>query len=414
MLTDKVDRILTHKVFGIPIFLGIMGLVFLLTFTLGDGIKGVFEGWLESFSEGAADALLAINAGPILTSLIVDGIIAGVGTVLTFLPNIAILFLLLAFLEDSGYMARVAYIMNGIMGKIGLSGKAFIPMLLGFGCTVPAIMATRTLENARDRRKTILITPFMSCSAKIPIYVLITGMFFEKYASLVALSMYIIGLVTGLITAFVATKIEDRADKLTGAKDSVEVNHLLIELPEYKTPNLYSIAIYVWENVKEYITKAGTTIFLASVVLWFILRFGTGGYVEDMSQSFGAAVGRFLAPILKPAGLGFWQIGVALIAGLAAKEVVASSLGILFGITNLDSIAGLSAMNESLAALGFGSLNAFSMMIFVLFYTPCVAAIAVISQELKSVKWTTFVVVFQIVFAWLASTLFYQVASLFI
>lgn len=414
MLTDKVDRILTHKVFGIPIFLGIMGLVFLLTFTLGDGIKGVFEGWLESFSEGAADALLAINAGPILTSLIVDGIIAGVGTVLTFLPNIAILFLLLAFLEDSGYMARVAYIMNGIMGKIGLSGKAFIPMLLGFGCTVPAIMATRTLENARDRRKTILITPFMSCSAKIPIYVLITGMFFEKYASLVALSMYIIGLVTGLITAFVATKIEDRADKLTGAKDSVEVNHLLIELPEYKTPNLYSIAIYVWENVKEYITKAGTTIFLASVVLWFILRFGTGGYVEDMSQSFGAAVGRFLAPILKPAGLGFWQIGVALIAGLAAKEVVASSLGILFGITNLDSIAGLSAMNESLAALGFGSLNAFSMMIFVLFYTPCVAAIAVIAQELKSVKWTTFVVVFQIVFAWLASTLFYQVASLFI
>lgn len=412
--TDRVDGILTHRIFGIPIFLGIMGLVFLLTFTLGDGIKGIFEGWLESFSEGAADALLAINAGEILTSLIVDGIIAGVGTVLTFLPNIAILFLALAFLEDSGYMARVAYVMNGIMNKIGLSGKAFIPMLLGFGCTVPAIMATRTLENARDRRKTILITPFMSCSAKIPIYVLLSSMFFGEYKSLAALSMYIIGLVTGLITAYVVTKIENKADESKETSEEAEINHLLIELPEYKTPNTYSIAIYVWENVKEYITKAGTTIFLASVVLWFLLRFGTSGYVEDMSQSFGAATGRFLAPILRPAGLGFWQIGVSLIAGLAAKEVVASSLGILFGITNLDSAAGLTAMSESLAALGFGTLNAYSMMIFVLFYTPCVAAIAVIAKELKSVKWTVFVFVFQIAFALLASTLFYQIGSLFI
>jgi ferrous iron transport protein B len=409
-LTDKVDGLLTHRIWGIPIFFGIMGLVFLLTFTLGDGIKGILEGWLESLSIWSAAGLLALNAGPILTSLIVDGIIAGVGTILTFLPNIAILFLALAFLEDSGYMARVTYVMNGVMNKVGLSGRAVIPMLLGFGCTVPAIMATRTLENERDRRKTILITPFMSCSAKIPVYVLLSGMFFGNYASLAALSMYIIGVIAGLFTAFVATKIENKADQ----SKAPDVNQLLIELPEYKSPNAYSILIYVWENVKAYLHKAGTIIFLASVILWFILSFGTTGYVEDMSQSFGAIIGHLSVPILEPAGLGFWQIGVSLVAGLAAKEVVVSSMGILFGIVNIDSALGLSAMHQTLGAMGFGGLNAYSMMIFVLFYTPCVAALAVAAQELKSAKWTTFVFVFQLVFAWLASVLVYQIVSLFI
>ncbi len=412
--TDKIDNILTHKFWGIPIFLGIMGLVFFLTFTLGDGIKGVFEGWLEGISAWAESSLSDLNAGPILISLVVDGIIAGVGTILTFLPNIAILFLALAFLEDSGYMARVAYVMNGIMNKIGLSGRAFIPMLLGFGCTVPAIMATRTLENERDRRKTILITPFMSCSAKIPIYVLLSSMFFESYASLIALSMYIIGLVAGLLIAYAATRIENKVDESKSPDKRKQVNQLLIELPEYKTPNAYSILIYVWENVKAYLSKAGTTIFLASVILWFILRFGTTGYVEDMSQSIGALIGRFLVPILTPVGLGHWQIGVSLIAGLAAKEVVVSSMGILFGITNLESALGLGTMQLTLSAMGFGALNAYSMMIFVLFYTPCVAAIAVIAQELKSAKWTTFVVVFQLVIAWFASFLVYQIGSLLI
>jgi ferrous iron transport protein B len=307
-------------------------------------------------------------------------------------------------------MARVTYVMNGVMNKVGLSGRAVIPMLLGFGCTVPAIMATRTLENERDRRKTILITPFMSCSAKIPVYVLLSGMFFGNYASLAALSMYIIGVIAGLFTAFVATKIENKADQ----SKAPDVNQLLIELPEYKSPNAYSILIYVWENVKAYLHKAGTIIFLASVILWFILSFGTTGYVEDMSQSFGAIIGHLSVPILEPAGLGFWQIGVSLVAGLAAKEVVVSSMGILFGIVNIDSALGLSAMHQTLGAMGFGGLNAYSMMIFVLFYTPCVAALAVAAQELKSAKWTTFVFVFQLVFAWLASVLVYQIVSLFI
>jgi ferrous iron transport protein B len=417
--TDKLDSLLTHKIWGAPIFLGIMGIVFLLTFALGDGVKGVFEGWLESFSAWTEESLLNIDISPILISLIVDGIIAGVGAILTFLPNIAILFLALAFLEDSGYMARVTYVMNGIMGKIGLSGKAFIPMLLGFGCTVPAIMAARTLENERDRRKTILITPFMSCSAKIPIYVLLSGMFFGDRAPLAALSMYIIGLLAGLMTAYVANKIQNASDRSkalnNGASDKgPQVNQLLIELPEYKNPNGNSILIYVWENVKAYLSKAGTTILIASVVLWVILRFGATGYVEDMSQSFGAMFGRILAPLLVPAGLGFWQIALSLISGLAAKEVVVSSMGILFGITNIDSAAGLSSMFQTLGQLGFGPLNAYSMMIFVLFYTPCVAAIAVIAKELKSVKWTVFVVMFQLAFAWIASVLVYQVGSLFL
>lgn len=411
--TGRIDRVLAHRIWGLPIFLGIMGLVFLLTFTVGDAVKGIFEGWLETLSTWVQDGLLAVNAGPIMISLIVDGIVAGVGTILTFLPNIAILFLSLAFLEDSGYMARVTYVMNGVMNKIGLSGRAFIPMLLGFGCTVPAIMATRTLENQRDRIKTILITPFMSCSAKIPIYVLLSGMFFGKYATLAAFSMYIIGFVLGLLTAFVSKKIENRADMKKAPEKRAVVNQLLIELPEYKKPNARSIAIYVWENVKAYLSKAGTTIFLASVILWFVLRFGTTGYVEDMSESFGAMIGRFLVPILKPAGLGFWQIGVSLISGLAAKEVVVSSMGILFGITAVDTVAGVDAMKQTLEVMGFGSVNAYAMMLFVLFYTPCVAALSVIANELKSAKWTSFVIMFQLSFAWIVSVLFYQIARLF-
>ncbi|MGB4388311.1 MAG: ferrous iron transport protein B [Caldicoprobacterales bacterium] len=414
IFTDKVDSVLTHRIWGLPIFFAIMGLVFFLTFALGNGITGILEQWLEGLGSWTETVLTDLRVGPVITSLLVDGIIAGVGTIVTFLPNITILFLALAFLEDSGYMARISYVMNGLMSKVGLSGKAFIPMLLGFGCTVPAIMATRTLENQRDRIKTILITPFMSCSAKIPIYILLSGLFFGKFAPLAALSMYVIGLVTGLLTAYLVNKIEKGVDKKKDKGRGQELNQLLIELPEYKTPNAHSIFIYVWENVKAYLTKAGTTIFLASVVLWFILRFGTGGFVEDMSQSFGASIGRILVPILGPAGLGFWQIGLSLIAGLAAKEVVVSSMGILFGIANVESALGLSAMQQSLAAIGFGALNAYSMMIFALFYTPCVAALAVIGQELKSIKWTALVFAFQLVFAWLASILVYQIVGLFI
>ncbi|MGB8455687.1 MAG: ferrous iron transport protein B [Anaerocolumna sp.] len=404
--TDKVDRILTHKYFGMPIFLLIMAMVFFLTFTIGDALKGVFELVLNGISDIVLDFLTVTGAGAVLTSLIINGIIAGVGGILTFLPNIFILFLALAILEDSGYMSRVAYVMNGLMGKIGLSGRAFIPMLLGFGCTVPAIMASRTLENVKDRRRTIMVTPFMSCSAKIPIYVLISSMFFGKYATLAAFSMYIIGLVIGILSAYIMNQLDRRKNK-----DKI-TNTLLIELPEYKSPNSRTILIYVWDKVKDYLSKAGTTIFLASIIIWFILNFGFQGMVNDMSESFGAILGRLLIPVLKPAGLGLWQVAVALISGLAAKEVVVSSFSVLYGITNINSADGMNSLVQILKPAGFGALNAYALMVFSLLYTPCAAAIGVIARELKSVKWTLFTIFFQLIVAWLAAVLVFQVGSL--
>lgn len=402
--TDKVDRILTHPVFGLPIFLGIMALVFVLTFQVGDFIKGYFEVALENFSTAVSELLSFAGAGAFLTSLIIDGIIAGVGGILTFLPNIFLLFLALAFLEDSGYMARVAYVMDGIMGKLGLSGRAFIPMLLGFGCTVPAIMASRALDNIQDRRRTILVTPFMSCSARLPIYVLFSEMFFGRYAMLAAYSMYLIGILVAIIVAYVM-------HKNTEQKTS---NTLLIELPEYKAPNARTILIYVWEKVKEYLTKAGTTIFAASVVIWFVLNFGPGGMVTDMSDSFGAIIGKTLSPLLVPAGLGMWQIVVALISGVAAKEIVVSSFSVLFGVTNITTPDGMASLTEILAGIGFGALNAYSLMVFSLLYIPCAATIGVIQREMRSAKWTIFTILFQLGVAMLVSTLVYQIGSLFL
>jgi len=403
--TDKIDKILTNRFVGIPIFLAIMALVFFLTFTIGDLVKGIFQIGLEAFSKGALILLTNIGAGEVITSLVVDGIIAGVGGILTFLPNIFILFLALAYLEDSGYMARVAFVMDGLMGKLGLSGRAFIPMLLGFGCTVPAIMASRALENMKDRRRTILVTPFMSCSARLPIYVLFSQMFFGNKAMLVAYSMYLIGIVVAVVIAFIMNK--------TGGKNEGN-NTLLIELPEYKTPNTRTILIYVWEKVKDYLTKAGTTIFVASIVIWFILNFGTSGMVTDMSQSFGAQLGKAISPVLSPAGLGLWQVVVALIAGIAAKEIVVSSFSVLFRIGNITTAAGMAGLVSVLSEYGFGALNAYSLMVFCLLYTPCAATIGVIYRELRSAKWTVFAVLFQLSVAWLVSTLVFQIGSLFI
>lgn len=401
--TDKIDHYLTHRYLGLPIFLGIMALVFLMTFAIGDWLKGYFEIGISNFSDGVLALLQHFHANDMIISLVVDGIIAGVGGILTFLPNIFILFLALAFLEDSGYMSRVAYIMDGIMGRIGLSGRAFIPMLLGFGCSVPAVMATRALEDTTDRRKTILVTPFMSCSARLPVYVLFSDMFFGRYAVLAAFSMYIIGLVIAITVAYVMTKLQKKK----------ETNSLLIELPEYKTPNAHTIIIYVWDKVKDYLTKAGTTIFVASIIIWAILNVGPQGFVTDITKSFGAGIGKLLVPVLIPAGLGLWQIALALISGLAAKEVVVSSLGVLFGIGNIASVDGKSALMDTLSSYNFTAVNAYALMIFVLLYTPCVATIATMKREMKSTKWTIFAVLFQVFIAWAVATVFFQIASLF-
>ncbi len=400
-MTDRIDGWLTHPVGGIPLFLGIMAVVFFLTFTVGDFLKGYFEVGLDWFAMSVFTFLTRIHASSWMISLVVDGIVAGVGGILTFLPNIFILFLALAFLEDSGYMARVAYVMNEIMGHVGLSGKAFLPMLLGFGCTVPAVMASRALPSERDRRRTIWITPFMSCSARLPIYVLFADMFFEEHALLVAYSLYLIGLAMAIFIAFFVHWMDKK-----GPEDS-----LLIELPEYKTPNARTVWIYVWDKVKDYLSKAGTTIFVASIVLWFVLNFGPSGYVLDVTQSFAAMFGKSLVPVLTPAGLGSWQIAVALISGLSAKEVVVSSFSVLYGISNINSDLGMSQLSSCLAAIGFGGVNAYALMVFCLMYTPCVAAIGTIHRETKSWKFTMGMMGFQILIAWVAAVVIFQVGS---
>lgn len=298
-------------------------------------------------------------------------------------------------------MARVAYVMDGLMGSLGLSGKAFLPMVLGFGCTVPAIMATRALEKESDRRRTILITPFMSCSARLPVYVLFAGMFFGKYAVFAAISMYFLGMVIAVVTALVIHRIETHTEHHT----------LLIELPEYKTPNARTIAVYVWEKVKDYLTKAGTTIFIASIIIWFLLNFGVHGMADEVSESFGAVLGRWMEPVLAPAGLGMWQIGVALISGISAKEVVVSSFCVLFGIGNVNSAAGMASLTEQLAEAGFGPLNAYCMMIFCLLYVPCAATIGTVRKETGSLKFTLKMLLFQLAVAWLVAVLVYQMGS---
>lgn len=402
--TDRVDKFLTNKWLGIPIFLLIMGLVFFLTFTIGDWLKGYLEIAFELLSDSARSGLSSIGTSELLNSLLVDGIISGVGTIITFLPNIFILFLALAFLEDTGYMARVAFIMDGIMEKLGLSGRSFIPMLLGFGCSVPAIMASRTLENKRDRFKTMLITPFMSCSARLPIYILFSEIFFADNAMLIAYSMYVLGLIVAILVAFVIHIIDKNENE----------NMLLIELPEYKIPSSRTVEIYVWEKVKDFLTKAGTTIFVASIVMWLLLNFGFHGYTTDMTQSLGASLGKFIVPLFAPIGLGFWQIVVALIAGISAKEVVVSSCAVLFGIANINSSSGMSMLTEVLGEMGFGQLNAYCLMVFCLLYIPCMATIVTIKKESQSMKWTVFTVLFQLCIAWVVTFIIYQIGNLII
>ncbi len=404
IFTEKVDKVLTSKIWGIPVFLCIMAVIFFLTFTVGDWIKGYFEIGIDLISNAATVGLAAIHAGDIVTSLVVDGIIAGVGTIITFLPNILILFLCLALLEDSGYMARVAYVMEGVMSKLGLSGKAFIPMLLGFGCTVPAIMASRALENKRDRYKVMLVTPFMSCNARLTIYILFSEMFFGDHAMIVAYSMYLIGIVVAILVSAVIHLIDRKKSE----------NYLIIELPEYKMPDARTVGIYVWEKIKDYLGKAGSTIFIATIIIWALLNFGPSGFAQDTSNSFGAVIGKWLVPVFAPIGLGFWQIVVALIAGISAKEVVVSSCAVLFGIVNASSAAGMDAFSTALSGIGFGTLNAFCLMVFCLLYIPCAAALATIRKESNSWAWMGFTAVFQLAVAWVVTFIVYRIGLLIV
>lgn len=392
-ISDRIDRVLVNRFLGIPIFLGMMWLVFQLVFSFGgplaDGID-VFMGWLgESVSSG----IKAVGGPQWLSSLLSDGIIGGVGSVLVFLPNIMLLFLAIAILEASGYMSRAAFVMDRFMHALGLHGKSFIPMLLGFGCNIPGIMATRTLESNKDRILTILVNPLMSCSARLPIYILFAGAFFSRNQGLVIFSLYLLGIILAVVVARIFKGIFFKG----------EVAPLIMELPPYRLPTIKGVLIHMWERSSLFLRKAGTIIFIGVVLIWFLASLPLG--VEYASQgSLIGKLGALFAPLLKPAGFGFWQAGVALFFGILAKEVVVGTLGTLYGVEG----AGLTSVIQN----QFTSLSAYAFMVMALVYIPCIAAIATIKRE-TDWKWTGLAVGYSLVLGWGLAVLIYQIGALF-
>ncbi|GKX31040.1 ferrous iron transport protein B [Vallitalea longa] len=401
--SDKIDKIVTNKWAGLPIFMAMMLLVFAFTFEVGNYLASLLSGVFQILSGCITDLLTSASAADWLISLIVDGIIGGVGGILVFLPNIACLFLAISILEDSGYMARVALIMDKFMRKLGLSGKAFIPMILGFGCSVPAIMTARTLEDERDRLITILITPFMSCSARLPIYILFSNIFFPGNEILIAFSLYLLGVIVAVFVAIVFKKTISKG----------KTAPLILELPAYKKPAPRTIFIFVWEKVKGYIVKAGTIIFVASIIIWFLLEFNLSGKT-DITTSLGASIGQFIAPVFNPLGFGNWQAALSLIAGIMGKEIVVSTMSVIYGIGDVVSDGNMLALSTQLKSAGFTQLSAYAFMVFSLLYTPCVATLGVIKKETNSWKWTIFSFVYQLVVAWVVATVVYQIGNLII
>ncbi len=397
-LTDLFDKILLNKLIGLPVFGLIMWTMFYLTFNVG----GVFADLIDVFfsqmlSPFLATSLESVGVASWMQSLIVDGIVGGVGGILTFVPNIAILFAIISILEDSGYMARVAYLMDFWMSKVGLNGKSFIPMILGFGCNVPAIMSTRTVENENDRLITILVNPFMSCSARFPVYVLFAGAFFPGQETLVTFSLYLLGILMALISAFIFRRT------LFKGEDTL----FLMEFPPFRIPSLKSLFIHVWERVQGYLMKAGTIILGASIILWLILNFNQTGMVP-VTESFGASFGGFMAPIFAPLGFGTWQAALSLITGIVAKEIVVANMFIVYGLSDVASATDFAfTMGKS-----FNQLTAYAFMVFVLLYTPCVGVIGVIKRETNSWKWTFFSVIYQFGVAWVVAFIVYRVGLL--
>ncbi|MCI8439712.1 MAG: ferrous iron transport protein B [Oscillospiraceae bacterium] len=401
-VTERIDAVATDKYLAIPLFLAMMLVVFLVTFSgpgawLSDGIAWLVE---EAICPGVAGWLSAIGAPGWLGGLLVDGLIAGVGGVLTFLPMIALLFLFLSMLEDSGYMARAAFVMDRTLRHFGLSGKAFIPMLMGFGCTVPAVMGARTMENEKDRRMTILLVPFMSCGARLPIYGLMTAAFFPAHAGLVVFGLYLLGPLMAIMSGLI----------LKGRLFRGEPAPFLLELPPYRMPTLKNIWLHVWERVRDFLARAGTIIAAMSVLVWFLQSFGPDLHmVEDTADSILALIGGFIAPVFAPMGFGVWQAAVALLTGLIAKEAVVSSMSLFYGFSLTDYAAAGAAM-----AATFSPAAALAFLVFCALYTPCVAAIATIRREMGSRSWTALTLVWQLGVAWLASFAAYRLAVLFL
>ena len=399
-ITERIDAVATHKHLALPLFLAVMLLVFLVTFSgpgawLSDGIALFVE---DILCPGVSGMLSAAGAPDWFTGLLVDGLIAGVGGVITFLPMIALLFLFLSLLEDSGYMARAAFVMDRTLRHFGLSGKAFIPMLMGFGCTVPAIMGARTMENEKDRRMTIMLVPFMSCGARLPIYGLMTAAFFPNCAGLIVFGLYVLGPVLAILSGLILKKGVFKGENAP----------FLLELPPYRMPTLNNIALHVWERVRDFLSRAGTIIALMSVVIWFLQNFDPHlRMTSDTSSSILALLGGVIAPLFAPLGFGTWQAAVALLTGLIAKEAVVSSMSLFYGFSMTDYAAAGAAMAST-----FSPAAALSFLVFCALYTPCIAAIATIRRETGSLRWTVLTLAWQLAVAWLMSFVVYLLAGM--
>lgn len=392
----RIDAVLTNRYAALPLFFCIMFLIFFLTFhVLGAWLSDGLSMGIDALTHLVDRSLTAYGINPVVHSLVVDGIFAGVGSVLSFLPIIVVLFFFLSVLEDTGYMARVAFVMDKLLRKIGLSGRSFVPMLIGFGCSVPAIMATRTLSSDRDRKMTILLTPYMSCSAKIPIYAVFTAAFFPKQAALVMIGLYMLGILLGILMALL----------LKGTVFQGKPVPFVMELPNYRLPSAKSVGLLLWEKARDFLQRAFTVIFTATIVIWFLQSFDLRlNVVSDSAQSLLALVGQWIAPVFRPLGFADWRMVTALISGFTAKEAVISTLGVLLGV-------GTDALGSALHGL-FTPLSAGSFLIFTLLYTPCVAAVATIRRELGSTLQTVGVVLMQCVVAWLAAGIWYQLGCL--
>ena len=386
----KIDRFLTGKYTGIPAFVGIMAVVFWLTFNvIGAFLQGLLESGITALTDVVDHAMTAAHVNSVVHSLVIDGIFSGVGGVLSFLPIIVTLFFFLSLLEDSGYMARVAFIMDKLLRKLGLSGRSIVPMLVGFGCTVPGVMASRTLPSERDRKMTILLTPFMSCTAKLPIYAFFTAAFFPKRGALVMIGLYVFGIVMGILMALIFKKTAFKGEAVP----------FVMELPNYRLPGAKNVGHLLWDKAKDFLQRAFTVIFIATIVIWFLQNFDMGlNMVSDSQNSILALVAGVLAPIFLPVGFGDWRIVTALISGFMAKESVVSSLTVLFGSS--------AALQSALTIQGAAAL-----LVFCLLYTPCVAAIASVKRELGG-KWAAAMVLGQCLIAWVVAFVVYQIAGL--
>ena len=395
----RIDKVLTGKYTAIPVFLLVMFSVFFLTFNvIGSFFSDLLAQGIDALTALVDRGLTVYGINPVVHSLVIDGIFAGVGSVLSFLPIIVTLFFFLSVLEDTGYMARIAFVMDKLLRKIGLSGRSIVPMLIGFGCTVPAIMATRTLSSDRDRKMTVMLTPFMSCSAKIPIYSVFCAAFFPKYAALVMIGLYATGIIVGILVALVLKKTAFVGQPVP----------FVMELPNYRLPSPKSVLLLLWEKARDFLQKAFTVIFVGTLVIWFLQTFDARfNVVESSSDSMLAWIGRFISPVLAPAGFGDWRAATALLSGFTAKEAVVSTLAVLLGTTT-------SALGGALSSLFPTGLAAVSFLIFTLLYTPCIAAIATVRKELRSVGSTVAIVALQCGVAWVMSTLVFNIGSLLI